>query len=232
MRSLLKALLVTVALVAASLGGAASATAATSSPPTLDTSHFACSNGVCEMGPGNVGMSFAAGLYATAPNSPTFLITVVSGSLPPGLQLASQNGDPWTITGTPTTAGTYAFTVQITASNTNGPYGPSGTQQLTIAIGTGSSDRPAGIKAGWNGHTSTLEIEGYDANISALWSVSVTSTARVIFSNLPSRTTYPIDGFLLVTDHVGDLCGFSSCNLTVTNSLGSSVTVTLPPPIY
>ena len=176
-------------------------------------------------------MSFAAGLHATGP-SDTFLITVVSGSLPPGLQLASQNGDPWTITGTPTTAGTYAFTVQITASNTNGPYGPSGTQQLTIAIGTGSSDRPAGIKAGWNGHTSTLEIEGYDANISALWSVSVTSTARVIFSNLPSRTTYPIDGFLLVTDHVGDLCGFSSCNLTVTNSLGSSVTVTLPPPIY
>jgi len=75
-----------------------------------------------------------------------------------------------------------------------------------------------------------LEIEGYDANISALWSVSVTSTGRVIFSNLPSRTTYPIDGFLLVTDHVGDPCGFSSCNLTVTNNLGSSVTVTLPPP--
>ncbi|HXZ71647.1 MAG TPA: putative Ig domain-containing protein, partial [Streptosporangiaceae bacterium] len=118
-----------------------SSSPSTAAAPTLDTSHFACSNGVCEIGPGNVGTSFAAGLYATAPNSPTFLITVVSGSLPPGLQLASQNGDPWTITGTPTTAGTYAFTVQITASNTNGPYGPSATQQLTITIGTGSSDR-------------------------------------------------------------------------------------------
>jgi hypothetical protein len=112
------------------------------------------------MGPGNVGMSFAAGLYATAPNSPTFLITVASGSLPPGLQLASQNGDPWTITGTPAKAGTYAFTVQITASNTNGPYGPSATQQLTITIGTGSSDRPAGIGAGWNIHTETLGLGG------------------------------------------------------------------------
>jgi hypothetical protein len=28
----------------------------------MDTSAFACSNGVCEVGPGNVGMPFAAGL--------------------------------------------------------------------------------------------------------------------------------------------------------------------------
>ena len=200
--------------------------------PTLDTSHFACSNGVREIGPGNVGMSFAAGLYATAPNSPTFLITVISGSLPPGLQLASQNGDPWTITGTPTTAGTYAFTVQITASNTNGPYGPSATQQLTITIGTGNLDRPAGIGAGWNIHTETLGLGGWDANISTLWSVSVTSTGRVLFSNLPSRTTYPIDGFLVVQIHSGYPCPFGGCDLTVTNNLGSSVTVFLGKPIY
>jgi hypothetical protein len=81
-------------------------------------------------------------------------------------------------------------------------------------------------------YTSTLEVTGYDANISALWSVSVTSTSRVIFSNLPSRTTYPIDGFVLVTDHTGDPCGYAKCNLTVTNSFGFSVTVTLPLPKY
>ena len=176
-------------------------------------------------------MSFAAGLHATGP-SDTFLITVVSGSLPPGLQLSNQNGNPWTITGTPTTAGTYAFTVQITASNTNGPYGPSATQQLTITIGTGSSDRPAGIGAGWNIHTETLGLGGWDANISALWSVSVTSTSRVLFSNLPSRTTYPIDGFLVVQIHSGYPCPFGGCDLTVTNNLGSSVTVFLWPPKY
>jgi hypothetical protein len=200
--------------------------------PTLDTTHFACSNGVCEIGPGNVGMSFAAGLYATAPSSPTFLITLVSGSLPPGLQLASQNGDPWTITGTPTTAGTYAFTVQIQASNSNGPYGPSTTQQLTITIGTGSLDRPAGLGAGWNGHLGNLQVDGWDANNSALWSVSVTSTGRVLISNQPSRVTYPIDGFLIVQTHIGYPCPLNGCDLTVTNSLGSSVTVKLGPPSY
>jgi hypothetical protein len=122
--------------------------------------------------------------------------------------------------------------VQITASNTNGPYGPSATQQLTITIGTGSSDRPAGIGAGWNIHTETLGLGGWDANISALWSVSVTSTGRVLFSNLPSRTTYPIDGFLVVQTHSGYPCPFGGCDLTVTNSLGSSVTVFLGPPKY
>jgi hypothetical protein len=64
MRSPLKALLITGSLVAASLGGAASAAAATA-PPTLITTNFACSNGVCEVGPGNVGMPFAAGMYGT-----------------------------------------------------------------------------------------------------------------------------------------------------------------------
>jgi len=204
MRSPLKALLITGSLVATILGAALPATAApagahakpslspsatptpspTPSPPaapTLDTTHFACGNGVC---------------------------------------------------GTRTTAGTYAFTVQITASNTNGPYGPSATQQLTITIGTGSSDRPAGIGAGWNIHTETLGLAGWDANISALWSVSVTSTGRVLFSNLPSRTTYPIDGFLVVQIHSGYPCPFGGCDLTVTNNLGSSVTVFLGPPKY
>ena len=203
--------------------------------PTLDISHFACSNGVCEMGPGNVGMSFAAGLYATAPNANAFLITVVSGSLPPGLQLANQNGDPWTITGTPTTAGTYAFTVQITPWNNNagGIVGPPGTQQLIITIGTGSSDRPAGLVAGWNGHLGNLQVTGWDVNISALWSVSVTSTGRVLIANQPSRTTYPIDGFLVVQTHIGYPCPtINGCDLTVTNNLGSSVTVKLGPPSY
>ena len=122
--------------------------------------------------------------------------------------------------------------MQITASNTNGPYGPSATRQLTITIGTGSSDRPAGIGAGWNIHTETLGIGGWDANISALWSVSVTSTGRVLFSNLPSRTTYPIDGFLVVQIHSGYPCPFGGCDLTVTNNLGSSLTVKLGPPSY
>jgi hypothetical protein len=160
---------------------------------------------------------------------------VVSGSLPPGLQLDNQfNVNYWTIWGTPTQAGTYAFTVQITPWNNNagGVVGPSGTQQLTITIGTGHSDRALIRGAGWNLHTGTLQIQGWDANISALWSVSVTSTGRVLISNQPKLTTYPIDGFLVVQRGTGYPCPFGGCDLTVTNNLGSSATVFLGKPTY
>ena len=243
MRSPLKVLLITASLVAASLGAAASA-AATTAPPTLITTNFACSNGVCEVGPGNVGMPFAAGMYGTGGptctpgsvcNGNNFVMSVVSGSLPPGLQLDEQfNINYWTIDGTPTQAGTYAFTMQVTPWNNNagGIVGPSGTQQLTITIGTGHSDRAVIKGAGWDVHTGDLAISGWDANISALWSVSVTSTGRVLISNQPRTAYYPIDGSLVVRKGMGYPCPFGGCDLTVTNNLGSSVTVFLGKPIY
>jgi len=240
MRSPLKLLLITGSLVAASLGASASAsaTAATPAPPTLITSNFACSNGVCEVGPGNVGMPFAAGLDGTGgpaytgPECNPYTMKVISGSLPPGLQF----GEPvceWTVTGTPAKAGTYAFTVQITPqpNNLGQIPGPSGTQQLTITIGTGRSDRPV-VRDGYNGHQFRLVVTGYDANVSALWSVSVTSTGKALISSQPNYSTAD-DGFLELNYHGNDPCGaLNSCNLTLANSLGSSVTVTLGPATY
>jgi hypothetical protein len=41
------------------------------------------------------------------------------------------------------------------------------------------------------------------------------------------------DGYLAVTASVNDLCGaLNSCNITLKDNLGSSVTVTLPPAKY
>jgi hypothetical protein len=64
MRPQFKVLVIAGSLLTASLGAAASATAATT-VPVMDTSIFACSNGVCEVGPDNLGMPFAAGLNVT-----------------------------------------------------------------------------------------------------------------------------------------------------------------------
>ena len=241
MRLQLKILMAAGALVTAGLVAAAPAAAATA-PPTMDTSAFACSGSVCEVGPGNVGMAFAAGLNVkTSPTSTLagereaggeYTMKIISGSLPPGLKLSLPSTE-WTITGTPTQAGTYPFTVQITPEpNTNGVApGPPGTQQLTITIGAGSSDRLVVTGASFNGHLFRLTVSGFDVNISALYTVSVTSTGKVIIPATPNNGTFN-DGILVLTEHPDDPCGEASCSLTVTDSFGSSATVTLPRPTY
>ena len=229
MRSSLKLLLITGSLVALSLSAAVSATAATSAP-TLVTSNYACSNGTCEVGPGNIGIAFGAALIGTgelpAISGCTYTMSVTSGSLPPGLQLSGPTafGQDCNniISGTPTSAGTYPFTVKVQAQgNGSGTPGPSSTQQLTITIGTGKSDRLANVSASYNVHTNTLFVGFYDANIGALYSVTVTKTGKQVF--LPQTLVLGAGG---LRSKGTAPCGLG-CTLTVTNSLGSSATAPL-----
>jgi Putative Ig domain len=228
-----RVLVMVAALLAAGLGAAVSAAAATTSAPTLITSNYACSNGTCEVGPGNVGIAFGSELNATgaltlAVSGCTYAMSVTSGSLPPGLQLGGpQFGEDCDniISGTPTQAGTYPFTVKIQLQpNSLGQPGPSGTRKLTITIGTGSSDRLANVSAGYNEHTRRLSVDFYDANIGALYSVSVTATGKQVFA----PQSLPAPGDVLGSTGTDPCSGLSNpCNLSVTNSLGSSATVPL-----
>jgi len=54
----------------------------------------------------------------------------------------------------------------------------------------------------------------------------------VLFSNAPRIAYYPIDGSQVVRGGGGYPCPFGGCDLTVTNNLGSSVTVFLGKPTY
>ena len=103
---------------------ATTAASAESPPPSIvktwaGATIYPCSNGTCTIGPGNTGMPFAAALIGTGGppqtlESNSYQMSVVSGSLPPGLRLALPNTE-WMILGTPTKAGTYTFTIQIHA---------------------------------------------------------------------------------------------------------------------
>src|SRR4029434_1761146 len=64
---------------------------------------------------GRVGSSYAATIAATG-GTPPYKWSVVSGSVPSGLSLSS-SGD---LSGTPQTAGTFTFTVQVADNRGNG----------------------------------------------------------------------------------------------------------------
>jgi hypothetical protein len=74
--------------------------------------------------PGTVGTPYMAAMTANLPDSKTW--SIVAGSLPPGLVIGASDG---LISGTPTVAGSYAFTVQAVIDGAR-----SDTKALTIVV--------------------------------------------------------------------------------------------------
>jgi hypothetical protein len=122
-----------------------------SPPPALSIS-------TTSLAPGTVDAVYA-GAVATQGGAAPLAWSVISGALPPGLVLNPANGK---ITGIPTTAGTYSFTVQVKDSAL--PTSQMATQALSIAIATPAplsittSSLPAGVTA--TGYSGTLQATG------------------------------------------------------------------------
>ena len=88
----------------------------------------------CGTTTGQVGSPYSSGVTASGGTAP-YTFAVISGSLPPGLTLNSSTG---AITGTPSSEGTFSFTIQVTDAN-----GYTATASCTITIKTcGSSLTP------------------------------------------------------------------------------------------
>ncbi|HEV3400348.1 MAG TPA: Ig domain-containing protein [Acidimicrobiales bacterium] len=77
------------------------------------------------LAPGRVGASYATGVFADG-GVPPYRWSLVAGALPPGLSLTTS---PGRITGTPTTAGTFTFTLRVADSG-----GQQATGQFSITI--------------------------------------------------------------------------------------------------
>lgn len=78
---------------------------------------------------GGVGTAYSQSI-STANGTSPFTPTLASGTLPPGVTLSTSSGSvAGSLTGTPTTAGTYTFTIQVADKN-----GQTATQQYTVTI--------------------------------------------------------------------------------------------------
>jgi hypothetical protein len=205
---------------------ATSAASAETGPPKINKTVFGemypCSNGTCTMGPGDTGMPFGAILIGEGGPEQTletnsYMMSVVSGSLPPGLRLALPDTE-WQIMGTPTRAGTYTFTIQI--ADIAG--GPDSFEKFSITIGAGSSDRLVIASAGFSSKFG-LEVLGFDVNVGATYTVySGASGAEIgTLKQENSGDGEPFDGSGPLFSKFGSF----SETITVKDSLGSSVTV-------
>ena len=161
MRLQFKILMITGSLAAAILGAAVPAAVATAAPagahpkpspsPTPSSSPPAaiqqlCSananggtlvNGVCVLPSGVAGgTNDYYGIIAVSNPNAGDTFKVISGTVPPGLTVPAQYGAGTIITGTPSQAGTFVFTVQATS-----PRGATATLAYSITISQQPPDR-------------------------------------------------------------------------------------------
>ncbi len=171
----------------------------TSSSPTVTTSSLPAAT---------VGASYSATI-AVSGGVPPYYIMVTSGSLPPGISLSSTGA----LSGTPSSAGTYTFTVD---AEDRQPISANKTLQLTVQSGSGAS--PLSIT------TSSLNAATVGSAYSASLSASGGKTPyswSLASGSLPSGITLNSNGTLSGTSSA---TGASSFTAKVTDAAGASAT--------
>jgi hypothetical protein len=179
MRKLLVSRAAAGSLILGAAGVAASqgAAAATTTEQMACASGYTFANGICNMGQAQAGQPYEGYLDTSPLVGGTF--SVVSGTVPPGTMVAPSGEAGTILGGTPTTAGTYTFTVSGTDINLI-PIAPM-TYQITIAGNyqpppftiNGSSVLPSGT------------FETYYTNVFSVSGGSIPYTWSVLSGQLP-----------------------------------------------
>jgi hypothetical protein len=191
-------------------------------PPTFPSAPVWTDNTVFEFAAKN--QSYSDGVSAT--NSPTY--SVISGSLPPGISLNSSTG---AITGTPTTVGTYNFTVQ--AANGGGSVTAALSIQVIVpfSIGVGNITNVTENSFVF-GYLATNEENASPANVSFSISPAGTispPTSFVVNAGAVDNGTRTVTGLSAATTYTLTL-SMSSGGDTVTDT--EFVTTATPAPSF
>ena len=155
---------------------------------------------------GEVGSSYTGGTIGTEDSSGNVSCSVTAGSLPPGLSLNSSTCD---ITGTPTTLGTYPFTVQATDQS-----GATASQSYTVHISepylaadllgqVNGSDQPIWTQSASNNNSGGPNAQGLSSPTGTVMDtvhhrlfVADMSNSRVLVYNLDANNN--------LIDHTAD----------------------------
>ena len=158
-----------------------------------------------------VGVAYSQGITATG-GTAAYSYAVTAGSVPAGLSLAPDG----TLSGTPTTAGAYSFTVTATDSSTGaGPY--SGVRSYSGTVGAGAPVAgavSATVAYGSSANPITLNLSGGAATSVAVASAASHGTA---ISSGTSITYTPTAGYV----------GPDSFTYTASNGIGTSAPATV-----
>ena len=135
------------------------------SPPNLTLT--------CGITTGQVGSPYASGVTATGGTAP-YTFAVISGSLPPGLTLNASTG---AITGTPSSEGTFSFTIQVTDAN-----GYTASASCTITITTcGTSLNPITFSVS-ESKSNAGQIAWFNSNLTQLQGQIPTSNFQLFIT--------------------------------------------------
>lgn len=172
---------------------------------------------------GEVGVAYTSQFTVTGGTSP-FTWSVSSGSLPPGLTLGASTG---LLSGTPTTAGTYPFTVKVTDSS-----GLSDSKATSVTIIPGPSMTFSPPPGGWTRTVYLYTLTETGGTAPYTWAVTNgTLPAGIILSPDGNLTGTPTaTGTFSFTVRVTDALGQSASQATsLTISTGVSTTIGTPP---
>lgn len=158
--------------------------------------------------------------FAASGGTAPYSYALFSGSLPPGISLSSAG----VLSGTPTTTGTFNFTMYITDSSAgSGPFSVSRNYGLTIA----SAVPVTGDVSATVAYGSGVNPVGLDLSGGAADSVAVAS--------LPGHGTAIANGTAISYQPHAGYAGPDSFTYTATNAEGSSapatVSITVSPPV-
>ncbi len=125
---------------------------------------------------GIVGTAYSASLSASG-GTPGYTWSITSGSLPPGLTMTASSGQ---ISGTPSSAGTFSFTLKVTDS---GSPTQSASQAFSIAIAAQSSGSPA------PGPNDTIILQdGFETGDLSKWYVDGTAAPKFTVVTSPTHS--------------------------------------------